>query len=123
MTGLSKSLKTTKTRFLANGFVGMTNSTTINLVIKDEENYERVALDTGWEMFVGNAQVQLDLKALEHFEKLAQKKNNPKIKLLGYAIALIDQGIGYFSYSKASEKIEKNIELPSMALIPILAEK
>ncbi len=123
MTGLSKSLKTTKARFIANGFVGMTNSTTINLVIKGEENYERVALDTGWEMLVGNAQVQLDLKALEYFEKMAQKKNNPKIKLLGYAVAMIDQGIGYFSYSKVSEKIDNNSELPSMALVPILAEK
>jgi hypothetical protein len=123
MTGLSKNLTSTKARLLVSGFIGLQDSVIINLVIKNEDNYKRVALDTGWESVIGNAQVQIDLKALEAFEKMALKKNNPRLKLLGYAVVLVDQGIGFVTYSKASDKIKKSSKEPSVKIIPVLAEK
>lgn len=128
MTAASKNLKTTKAKFAAGGMIAMVNSTQMNLIIKGEENYERIAFDTGWEMIVGNTQVQLDLMALQYFEKLAVKKNNPKIKLVGYAVALVDMFAGYYVYSKASSHIEdrhaeKNMEnAPVVTLVPVLVE-
>lgn len=126
MTGLSKNLTSMKARFLVSGYIGLQDSTLINVVIKNDDNYKRVALDTGWESLIGNAQVQIDLKALETFEKMALKKNNPRLKLLGYAVVLVDQGIGYLGYSKASEKVKENKNsdsTQSLKLIPVLAEK
>lgn len=125
MTGISKNLKTTKARFMASGAVAITNSSIVNFAIKDEANISRVAFDTAWETIVGNAQVQIDLKALEYFEKMALKKNNPKLKLVGYAIALVDMGVGYVTYSKVTSALEKKTEEtvePKMMLVPILAE-
>lgn len=122
MTGISKSLKTTKAKFMASGAIAMTNSSIMNFAIKEEANLSRVALDTTWETLIGNAQVQLDLKALEYFEKMAQKKNNPKIKLVGYVIALVDMGVGYVAYSKVTSAVEKS-EGPKVMLVPVLAEQ
>lgn len=125
MTGISKNLKTTKARFMASGAVAITNSSVVNFAIKDEANVSRVAFDTAWETIIGNAQVQIDLKALEYFEKMALKKNNPKLKLVGYAIALVDMGVGYVAYSKVTSAIEKKEEKtsePQVMLVPILAE-
>ena len=122
MTGISKNLKTTKARFMASGAVAITNSSVVNFGLSDDANISRVAFDTAWETIIGNAQVQIDLKALEHFEKLAQKNNNPKIKLVGYAIALVDMGVGYFTYSKATSLIE-DTSTKEVMLIPVLAEK
>ncbi len=125
MTGISKSLKTTKARFMASGAVALTNSSFTNFVLKDEANINRVGFDTAWEVVIGNAQVQLDLKALEYFEKLAQKKNNPKIKLVGYVVALVDMGVGYVTYSKVSSMVENKAktEEPKVVLVPILAHE
>ena len=129
MTAASKNLKTTKAKFAAGGMIAMVNSTQMNLIIKGEENYERIAFDTGWEMVVGNTQVQLDLMALQYFEKLSVKKNNPKIKLIGYAVALVDMFTGYYVYSKASTYIENRNDQaqsesskPEMKLVPVLVE-
>ncbi len=122
MTGISKNLNSMKARFLVSGFVGMHNSAMINLVIKGEDNYKRVGLDTAWESVIGNAQVQIDLKALESFEKMALKKNNPKLKLLGYAVVLVNQGTGYFLYSKATDKVKNSDQETTVKLVPVLAE-
>lgn len=122
MTAVSKNLKTTKAKFLVSGFIGMHNSAMINLVIKNEENYSRVALDTAWESIIGNAQVQLDLKTLETFEKMALKKNNPRLKLIGYAVVLVNQGTGYYLYSKAADKVKTPATENSVKLVPVLAE-
>lgn len=128
MTAASKNLKTTKAKFAAGGMIAMVNSTQMNLIVKGEENYERIAFDTGWEMVVGNTQVQLDLMALQYFEKLAVKKNNPKLKLIGYAVALVDMFTGYYVYSKASTYIEnrhgdkEQVPGPEIKLVPILVE-
>lgn len=122
MTGVSKSLHSTKARFMVSGLIGMHNSAMINLVIKNEDNYSRVALDTAWESVIGNAQVQIDLKVLETFEKMAAKKNSPRLKLLGYAVVLVNQGTGYYLYSKAADKVKTTNEDIDVKLIPVLAE-
>jgi hypothetical protein len=125
MTGISKNLKTTKARFMASGAIALTNSSIMNFAIKEDADPKRIAFDTAWEVLIGNAQVQLDLKGLEYFEKLALKKNNPKIKLIGYGLALIDMGVGYISYSKITTAIDKMpvapVE-PKVMLVPILVE-
>lgn len=132
MTGVSKSLKTTKAKFMASGAIALTNSSIMNFAIKDSADLTRVALDTGWEAIIGNAQLQLDLKALEYFEKMAQKKGNPKIKLVGYVIALVDMSVGYVTYSKVTTKLdemdeqkkaEKENNQPKIMLVPVLAEQ
>lgn len=131
MTGVSKSLKTTKAKFMASGAIALTNSSIMNFAIKDSADLTRVALDTGWEAIIGNAQLQLDLKALEYFEKMAQKKGNPKIKLVGYVIALVDMSVGYVTYSKVTTKLdemdaqkaEKEKNEPKIMLVPVLAEQ
>ena len=126
MTGISKNLKTTKARFMASGAVAITNSSVVNFALKNEANISRVAFDTAWETVVGNAQVQIDLKALEYFEKMALKKGNPKLKLVGYAVALVDMGVGYVTYSKVTSALEKKetppVAEPKLMLVPVLAE-
>lgn len=122
MTAVSKNLSTTKAKFLVSGFIGMHNSAMVNLVLKDENDYSRVALDTAWESIIGNAQVQVDLKALETFEKMAVRKNNPRLKLLGYAVVLVNQGSGFYLYSKATDKLKASGEENTVKLIPVLAE-
>jgi hypothetical protein len=132
MTGVSKSLKTGKAKFMASGAIALTNSSVMNFAIKDDAELSRVAFDTSWEMIIGNGQVQLDLKALEYFEKMALKKGNPKLKLVGYAIAIVDMGIGYFTYSKVTKKLDeyeakkqadKELNEPKIMLVPIFAEQ
>ena len=125
MTGVSKNLKTTKARFMASGAVAVGNSTIMNVAIKDNPDMVRVAFDTAWETVIGNSQVQLDLKALEYFEKMSKKLNNPKVKLVGYVIALVDMGVGYVVYSKATSAINKQHEPepePKVMLVPVFAE-
>ncbi len=119
MTGASSSLKTTKARFMACGYIALQDSSLINFVIKKDDNYARIALDTSWEVIIGNAQTQADLGALLFFEQMAMKKNNSKIKLLGYAFVVIDQAIGYVTYSKVTSKLNRD---KSPILIPIFAE-
>jgi len=120
MTAASRKMNTLKTRFMASGLIALTNSALINFVIKRDDNYERIALDTSWESVVGNAQVQADLAAITFFEQLALKKNNPRLKLLGYVFVVVDQAIGYFSYSKASSLFEENTQ--KQILVPIMVE-
>jgi hypothetical protein len=119
MTGISSTLKTTKARFMACGYIALQNSSLINFVIKKDDNYSRIALDTSWEVIIGNAQTQIDLGALLFFEQMAMKKNNPKIKLLGYAFVVVDQAIGYVSYSKVTSKLNQE---KSPILVPIFSE-
>jgi hypothetical protein len=126
MTGISKNLKTTKARFMASGAVALTNSSIMNFAIKEDADLKRVGFDTTWEILIGNAQVQLDLKGLEYFEKLALKKQNPKIKLVGYVIALVDMGVGYVTYSKMTSGLSSDVKdkdaEPKMMMVPVLVE-
>jgi hypothetical protein len=120
MTGVSHNIKSTKAKFAVCGAIALGNSTLTNLVIRDSEDYERVAMDTGWEMVIGNAQVQLDLATLRYFEELSVKNKNPKLKLVGYAITMVDQAVGYYGYSKAASKLKDE---PTVSIAPVFSEK
>lgn len=98
------------TKYLLCGMVALTNSTISNMFIKDKVDLERVAFDTGWETTIGAGQVLLDLKVLSKFEELAMKKGNPKLKLIGWAIVLVEQSTVAYFYSKSSSKVEKHID-------------
>lgn len=119
MTAASKNLTTMKSKFAIGGLIALVNSTQMNLIVKGSDNYERVALDTAWEVLIGNTQVQMDLLALSYFEKLAVEKKNPKLKLIGYAVTLVDMGVGYYAYSKVSSHVDQN----GLSLVPVFAEK
>lgn len=126
MTAASLAIKPKGIRYTTCGFIALGNSGITNLVIKGETDYQRVALDTGWEAIIGNAQVQLDLKALSHFEEAAQKAKNPKLKLLGWAIVLVNQTAGFIGYSYATRAIRpdetEKAKTPDIQLVPVLAE-
>lgn len=117
MTVASHSIRRPKLKFATCGFIAMSNSGITNFVIKGEKDYKRVALDTSWEAIIGNAQIQLDLKALAHFEKMAAKNNNPRLKLIGWAVVLVDQAAGFAAYSTATAIIEN--ERKNVQLVPI----
>lgn len=117
MTIASHSIRKPKLRFATCGFIAMSNSGITNLVVRGERDYKRVALDTSWEAVIGNAQIQLDLKALAHFERLAAKNKNPKLKFLGWAVVLVDQVAGFAAYSTATMMLEN--ERKDVKLVPV----
>lgn len=89
------------------GLLSTVNSTLTSYYVKGETDLKRMALDTSWEVFVGNAQVQLDFFALATFEKMAVAQNNPKLKLVGYAVVLVDQLGGYLGYAALTKMYER----------------
>jgi hypothetical protein len=78
----------------------------MSLLIKGESNPLRIALDSSWEMAVGSSQTALDMWALRHFAEMAARRGNAKLRFLGWAVAIIDQGLGYAGYSLASQAVE-----------------
>jgi hypothetical protein len=91
------------------GMLAVTDSIAMNLLIKGEANPVRIAADTAWESIVGNLQTTVvDSSSLRFFEGLSIRRNNPKLVLIGYAIAVTNQAAGYFAYAKFTQAIEKN---------------
>ncbi len=122
MTAASSVIVRGRNRWIACGFIAVANSSVMNFVIKRSNDYQRIALDTGWEMFVGASQVQLDLAALKFFEEMGVRRNNPRLKLLGYAVVVVDQGVGYYAYSQATQAIAPAGPVPTR-LVPVYAEQ
>ena len=111
------------------GVMSFTNSIGVSFLTNGEPNGERQALDTKWEVSVGNIQTKFDLEALKLFETAAAK--NPRLMLVGYAIALTDQLAGYFAYSKVTQWLARNQAEranqnphphPNVILIPLMEE-
>jgi hypothetical protein len=143
MTGLAARYGAGKFKtFAIAGALALVNSVSMNILIKGEADPIRIGFDTGWEMVVGNAQTTaVDATALRYFESLAARQNNPRLALVGYVIASVDQGVGYFGYAKATYFIEgqrkedgkvppsqgqtltqaAQIPQPEIKLIPVLA--
>lgn len=121
LSGILRTDATLSRRFKIAGTVALINSTTMNFLIKDEVEPSRVVLDTGWELGVGIAQTYFDISMIEKFKK----HKNKKLRLVGYVIALVDQGVGYYAYSNATEKLnEHNKEQKTeeaIKLIPVMA--
>jgi hypothetical protein len=108
MAGLSTYFKRPGARILACGLFSLIDSTLMNYAIKQTVDPERQALDTGWEVIIGNAQTQIDLGALRAAQAAATRLNNPRLRLLGYAVTIVDQGAGYYAYSEASQALESS---------------
>jgi hypothetical protein len=119
----------TKRAYLICGVFSFVDSSAMNFFFKKEFDPKRVTLDTGWEILVGNFQTsQIDIPALDRYERAATQQGKPNLRLVGYAIAIADQTVGYFSYNKASEMVESSKDdekalKPDVKLIPILAPK
>lgn len=97
------------------------NSTAMNFMIKDGVDPKRAVFDVTWEVTAGTAQTFLDDSMIHHFNQLALKKKNPRYKLVGYALAMVDQVVGYWSYSKSTQGLlEENEE--KLAIIPVVIE-
>ncbi len=93
-------------KFLLCGVVASIDSLAMNLVIKSNVDQGRIALDSLWEVFAGNLQTQLDMRSIKLFEGLSAKLINPKLELVGYMVAMVDQGAGYWGYAKISKAYE-----------------
>lgn len=124
-TGISVADANVKRRMVVCGILSLVDSTGANLLLRKEPDNTRTAIDTGWEVVVGNAQTQIDLAALNSFEKMAERTGNPKLKLLGYAAALIDDGIGYWGYEKLTNQYEKSKAegKGGLSWVPIFGER
>ena len=125
MTAAVTSISNVKAKFAVCAFIAFTNSTIMNLFIKDDVDPNRIKLDTAWEAGVGSTQVYLDNAAINFFHTLAENPRYQKLKHLGYAVALVDQGAGYYGYSKAAKWVEGLNEKqekpePEIMLLPIL---
>lgn len=124
MTAMGGVVKRRGMRFLACGFIALTDSAVINVFIKRDHDYKRIALDTGWEVGIGNAQVMADLTAINYFEKLATRTNRKEVKLLGYVVAFVDQAVGYYTYSRATSALNSASSAPAATpvLVPVYAD-
>jgi hypothetical protein len=122
-----------KKRIAVCAVIGLVNSVTMSFLIKGETNVERVALDTAWESVIGNLQTQIDVTALRYASELSQHPQYQKLRLVGYAVAAVDQGVGYYSYAKITHMLETRLDsrreptptpmmtAPEMKLVPIYA--
>ncbi|MEY4615262.1 MAG: hypothetical protein RJB66_222 [Pseudomonadota bacterium] len=118
------------TKYAICSMITLVDSTSVNILVQGKSDISRVSFDTAWEILIGGSQVHLDIKMLRWTNDLAEKFKNPKLKLVGYLLGSIDQGLGYAAYNKAStnlfEKKEEirsspNDQLPPVAVIPVLA--
>lgn len=82
-----------------------TDSNTINLLIHGVPDLSRNILDTGWEVFIGNTQTWMDVRALDFFNRMATQRGNAKLRLVGYALAILDQSSGYVAYSRVTQAL------------------
>jgi hypothetical protein len=105
-TGISQADPNVKRRMVICGVISLMNSEGASFLVKKEPDKIRTGIDTSWEMVVGNIETQVDLKALSTFEALSEKSGNPRLKLLGYAAAFVDDGLGYWAYEKVTSRYE-----------------
>ncbi len=107
-------------RFVVCGAIGLVDSVAMSWLVKGEPDPKRIALDTTWEVLVGNAQTLFDITVLQYFGSLAIKNNNPKLKLVGYLITMVDQATGYYGYAKVTSLLRANgSDLTTTAAAPI----
>ena len=106
------------------GLFSMVDSNVMNYWVKGETDLKRDALDTGWEVGVGNLQTVCDMRTLSYFEKMSEESGNSNLKIVGYLVTGIDQFVGYVAYGKVTEWYEKNNKkekVPVLTITPILA--
>lgn len=89
-------------------------ATAMTYYTQDELDPGRIALNATFDATVGN----LDMVALDHFERMAAAKGNPKVKLLGYAVVLVDNVVGTAAYRWASDEYEE-AKSKELRLVPL----
>lgn len=120
------------TKYAVCSLITLSDSAGVNILIQGSTNYQRMGFDTAWELVVGGSQVHLDLHLLRWANGLAEKTKKPKLKLVGYLLASIDQGVGYFAYNKTtgaifekphstSAPVVPNAPLPPAVIVPVMA--
>lgn len=101
MTGVSNGSMPLGGRVKYCAVIGATDSTAMSLFVMHETDPKRVGLDSFWESIIGNGQTQLDMVAQR------MKKENPKLRLIGSIVQVMDQAVGYVGYSLVTQKYEK----------------
>ncbi len=123
LTALSTHIQNPGKRILACALFSLIDSNVMNYAVKGVVDPKRMALDSGWQMIIGNAQTQLDLAALSSTQALAASRGNSKLKLLGYLVVIADQGAGFYGYSKAATALEEKPKGPvETRLVPVMTE-
>ncbi len=121
LTGVNGAFKKNASKLIAGGFISLANSSAMNFLIMKNDNYERIALDTGWQMAVNNLQTLGELQAISFFEKMSVKKNIPGLKLAGYVLMIFDSIIIDSTYNQAAKIIEKRNEAQGV-LVPVMLQ-
>lgn len=129
---ISSALSNVNKRMSICAVLSLNNSLGASLLLNGEPDAARQSLDTRWEVLVGNLQTQIDIEALKLFDQMATQSKNPKLKLVGYAVAIVDQFAGYILYSLATQKLSEaqkergsnaqTLDKPQVVLLPILVE-
>lgn len=114
LTGISMREKTFGRKMRLCALMAAGNSSMMNFALRGNVDAERALFDSGWEITAGSLQTIFDTHMIHHFHEAAIKQKNPKLKLVGYAIAMIDQAVGYYAYSKITQRI---------AIIPVTVEE
>jgi hypothetical protein len=109
-------------RFAIAGAISFVDSNVMNLYVKHDLDFGRNVRDTGWEVIVGSTQTIIDIDALEYFENMAIRTSNSKLRLVGIAIGMADQYLGYIAYGKMTQKYQAQEKAkPETRLFPIFA--
>ncbi len=98
LTSVSTYMTSIPKRMIVGGIIATSNSAIMNFLIKGESDMGRIGLDTTWEVFIGNGQVQLDLETAKLMRRIAEK-SSPQLKHLGTVFAIADQAAGYLGYN------------------------
>ena len=102
--------------------ISVVDSGSMNLLVKGVADPKRVALDTGWEAIIGNAQTNLiDLNIIQALRRRGEITHNQKLVWVGYALASVDQFVGYLGYSKATVTLNDYEKKQKLKLVPIYA--
>lgn len=88
-------------RMMITGVVSTVDSYAVGSFLKGNADPNRLRVDVIWQATAGNIQTNLDMAAVEYFEKAALKSANPRWKLAGWALVVASQFGGMIAYEKA----------------------
>ena len=119
LAGMSKLQPNIPKRLAVCAVLAVVNSVTMNYVIKGETDVERIKFDATWEAVIGNGQTLLDTAALGFSAHYAEKLKRPGLRLVGFAIAFVDQAIGYYSYAEKTKNFSAGQKQPTQGEHPV----
>lgn len=95
-------------RMMITGIVSTADSYAVGSFLKGNADPNRLRVDVLWQATAGNIQTNLDMAAVEYFEKAALKSANPRWKLAGWACVVVSQFGGMIAYEKAVDMWAKS---------------